>query len=389
MLEHNDLDRRFDSFLHIAGISESELAWSNIYAYFMDARNDGEYAYAFINALLDLCNLEFSNVFPDRNYSVRTEVPVTNDLDNKINSRIDILIEGANSIIIENKINHKLNNPLDKYWDYAKNPSVIVVLSIQRISNYELRNYCSPWNDKRSEQDKIRCINITHHEYLRKVKEHYRKDFDHPILKELADIVIRKTMLMPESLYITDKSKRINANKIFEQEKIRRELIVKECMTIKAYDEDKPDESLITFKSCPNNNWIHFRYRGQDDLVIGVMCCYLWDWERYEYDRQYRVKKDESPQPTLPVLTLFLQIHGELYRKMKRENDSIVVCNGYDIPNKFCHVVDYDVDLSEASEKFCNRGELATHLTEILQDKDKCRILVEAERIYREFIVQP
>lgn len=40
-------------------------------------------------------------------------------------SRIDILIEGEKSIIIENKVNHVLNNPLKEYWDYAIDPVIM------------------------------------------------------------------------------------------------------------------------------------------------------------------------------------------------------------------------------------------------------------------------
>ena len=58
--------------MRIAGITESDVAWSNIYAYYMNPRNEPEYASAFTNALLELCGLNHSDVLPNDNYSVNT-----------------------------------------------------------------------------------------------------------------------------------------------------------------------------------------------------------------------------------------------------------------------------------------------------------------------------
>lgn len=71
---------------------------------------------------------------------------------------------------------------------------------------------------------------------------------------------------------------------------------------------------------------------------------------------------------------------------MKRKNELIIQCNGYDISGKFCHIMDYDIDMTDACEKFCRKGELASFLTGILQDKDKCKILATADKIYKDYI---
>lgn len=84
---------------------------------------------------------------------------------------------------------------------------------------------------------------------------------------------------MPEYLYFKNNKERLEVNRIYNQEFNRRQAIAHECMNLKAYDlsDLAKEESIITFKSCPNNNYLHFRYRGNDDLVIGVLCAYLWD----------------------------------------------------------------------------------------------------------------
>lgn len=366
--------------MRIAGITESEVAWSNIYAYYMNPRNEPEYASAFTTALLELCGLSRSEVLPNDNYIVSTEVPTSNL------SRIDILIEGERSIIIENKVNHILNNPLDEYWDYAIRPVVLIVLSISRYSRHELDSFCTQL--KRGCQ--INIVNITHYDLITRTKQILGKEFVSPILKELENIIIKKTIIMRESLYIRNDEARLEANRIYEQESKRRQMIANECMELKAFDIDEKEHKrtlIIQFKSCPNNNWVHFRYRGQDDLVIGVMCAYLWDWERYEQDSRLRIKKSGLGLIHTPVITLFVQVHGNLYREMKRNKEELIKENGYEIPGRFCHVIDFDIDMYDMPEKFCRKGELASFLTAILQDRKNCRVLDIAEKIYRDHIL--
>lgn len=360
--------------MRIAGISESEVAWSNIYAYYMDPRNEPEYASAFTTALLDLCGLNRSEVLPNDNYSVSTEVP-TPSL-----SRMDILIEGEKSIIIENKINHILNNPLNEYWDYAITPIVLIVLTISRISEHELESYCSEWNANPKYTNKIKCVNLTHFDLMAHAKKILGKEFGSPILKELENIIIKKTVIMPKSLYIRNNEERIEANRIFEQEYKRRQMIANECMEVKAFDASGFTQ-IIRFKSCPNNSWVHFRYREQDDLVVGIMFAYLWDWERYEKDSKLRIKRTGLKPECRPVITLFVQVHGNLYREMKQKKKELIIENGYEIPGRYCHVIDFDIDMSDMPEKFCRKGELASFLTAILQDRN-CPILKAAEEIY-------
>lgn len=392
-MEQNNVE-----LMRIAGITELEVAWSNIYAYYMNPRNEPEYASAFTTALLELCGLNRAEVLPDDNYCVKTEVPTSSCSESKKNGRIDILIEGEKSIIIENKINHVLNNPLDEYWDYAINPVVLVVLTISRMSDYELKSYCFSMHKRKEDADRIKCVNITHYELITKTKKILGREFESLILKELENLIIKKTIVMPEKLYISNDEERLEVNRIYENEFKRRQLIAKECEKLKAFDlldstgcdsanhNSTVGEPIITFKSCPNNNYLHFRYRGQDDLVIGVLCAYLWDWERYERDLSLRVERSGPELKHTPVITLFVQVHGNLYREMRQNKEKMVEKNGYEISGRFCHVIDFDIDMSEMSERFRGEGELANFLTTILQDHDKCPIIGVAETIYNTHI---
>ena len=122
--------------------------------------------------------------------------------------------------------------------------------------------------------------------------------------------------------------------------------------------------------------------------MIGILCAYLWDWERYEQDSKLRINKSGPELQHTPVITLFVQIHGKLYQEMRRNIKAMIKENGYDIPGKFCHIYDYDVDMSAMSENFSRKGELASFLMEILQDRKNCRILDFAEEIYKTYLLK-
>lgn len=116
--------------------------------------------------------------------------------------------------------------------------------------------------------------------------------------------------------------------------------------------------------------------------MIGVLCAYLWDWERYEQDSKLRINKFGPELLHTPVITLFVQIHGTLYQEMRRSLKELIKENGYDNPGKFCHIYDYDIDMSAMPEKLCRDGELSSFLTTVLQDRAKCKVLEYADKIY-------
>lgn len=131
---------------------------------------------------------------------------------------------------------------------------------------------------------------------------------------------------------------------------------------------------------------MHFKYRGQNDLVVGILCAYLWDWERYIKYREHRSEIEKSNIMPPPVITLFLQVHGKLYREMKKNGERMVISNGYDNRERqYCHIIDYDIDMTDADNRYCRSGELGSLLTSILKDKVNCKVLECAERIYKNY----
>lgn len=147
-----------DGFLEIAGLSHYENINSKIYAYFLNRQKEPEIAEKFLTALFDLIKQKkVDKIISIDDFDVSTEYATKK-------GRIDILIrdkENESAIIIENKIFHYLNNPLEEYFDFIEGETenkVGVLLTLHQLSPKELESL-----DKN-------YINITHKEWVDKIK---------------------------------------------------------------------------------------------------------------------------------------------------------------------------------------------------------------------------
>lgn len=158
-----------DGFLEIIGLSHYENVNSKIYAYFLNQRNEPKISNLFISSLLNLIDeknkSEIGKELNIKDFTAITEIQ-TNE-----GHRIDILIEDKNNesaIIIENKIYHSPDNPLNDYWNfinYNENKKVGILLTLQPLSSSELKNIKTV--KKSTLIDNF--INITHKEWIDKI----------------------------------------------------------------------------------------------------------------------------------------------------------------------------------------------------------------------------
>jgi len=159
-----------DGFLEIIKKSHHENVISQIYAYFLNPANNANEASIFLEALQELIiDKDGSKAkIPLINYKVITEDYVSNE---STRGKIDILIideENSSAIIIENKIFHHLNNPLEDYWnnyqfENSNKKGVLLTLENTKIPKEQLNMF----------------VNITHIEWVEKIIE-LRKNRDYP-----------------------------------------------------------------------------------------------------------------------------------------------------------------------------------------------------------------
>jgi hypothetical protein len=164
--EEIPLEKSRIGFLEIIRKSHNETINSNLYAFFLSCEN--QYIKSlFLDALLGLVKIKSSKELDFNDYIVNTEV--TTSL-----GRIDIVLQdlmNQNSIIIENKIFHTINNPLEDYWRHykiknSKKVGVLLTLHPHKVP----------------EEVKKEFINITHWEWISKVKS----DLDLKLIRDDA-----------------------------------------------------------------------------------------------------------------------------------------------------------------------------------------------------------
>ena len=142
-------------FLELIKKAHNETINSNIYAHFLSCKFNA-IQHAFLDALTSIIKEKTSKDFSFPVLDVTTELPT-------INGRIDIVIQdlvSLNTILIENKIYHILDNDLKEYWKFFKineDKKVGVLLTL---------------NPHPIDPDvKGKFINITHWKWISRVKE--------------------------------------------------------------------------------------------------------------------------------------------------------------------------------------------------------------------------
>ncbi|MFI8379033.1 PD-(D/E)XK nuclease family protein [Leeuwenhoekiella sp. NPDC079379] len=178
------------NFFDILTIQRKETLNSKILAYFFDPNEDHAYGDLFKNALLAVIKSKTSHingVFYKPVTSVVTEERTSSvkEEENRLKS-IDIVLEGRDwCILIENKIDHLLNNPLNIYLEHAqskKKELLCLVLSLELL------------NPKPGSE----FINITHKELINEVRKEIPFDTSIP---ELDIFYLREYFKNIESHY--------------------------------------------------------------------------------------------------------------------------------------------------------------------------------------------
>lgn len=233
--------RRKKNIFDILGVQTKEPVNSRVLAYFLDAKEEHQFNRLFIDSLIELIKekkkqgtgIDVDNFSDD--FDVYTEELTSGaSLEENKQKRIDVSIKGNNwTIIIENKINHLLDNPLKAYWEHAQakfsNNVIGVILSIFKIS----RNECVV-------NDAIKYINITHKElikrlqknliintktndlnlfylkeYIKTIESHYKQKTDEPKMNNLVTAITNQR----EEIKIIQKKIEDSINFIEEQTK--------------------------------------------------------------------------------------------------------------------------------------------------------------------------
>ncbi len=158
--KNNDIPKiegKETTFLEIAGLPHYENVISNIYAFYLNPFEKHKLDDIFISSLLTLIDKKSKN----KKITISKDFEIEREKGTEHKKRIDLLIQDKeNVIIIESKIFHNLNNPLDIYWNSKK---------IQKVDDeHKIGIILSLWHQNTKNNN---YINITHIEWLEKVFE--------------------------------------------------------------------------------------------------------------------------------------------------------------------------------------------------------------------------
>lgn len=154
----------------ILGVKRKETINSKVLAYFFDANEEHGFNNLFFDSLKNVIKNKSEKQNLDAfegGFIVETEVStIYSENENDKRKRIDIAIEGADwCIIIENKLYHELQNPLDTYWQHfhKKFPDykIGIVLSLFEVPSNELI------------VNNIEFINVTHQELIEEIQKNF------------------------------------------------------------------------------------------------------------------------------------------------------------------------------------------------------------------------
>lgn len=304
--------------LEIAGVLELEMAWSNIYAYFLNPYEEHGLDTIFADTLCQLMTGDdkvTAEGIIGMPFSVRTEVKFINN--DKIN-RIDILLQGTkSSVVIENKIRHCLYNNLNAYRQFD-NSEYIVVLSREEV---ELTR-C-----KKPEEGLLK--NILHSQFLGKVKE--SKDLS-------ADFHAKQ--LFDELCYYA------NTAKDTREPAPNYKLIEQSIMRL------NPQKYAI--KHCPGR-WIHFVHPKDPQAII---CCFYGYLLGEEELAPMAKKQMRQRYATNHCVVMCLQLSGsriEVFRKKHKQDIQIAHGDYVQFGREIIgidDVSDYELITASIKEKF-------------------------------------
>lgn len=193
------------NFIEIAGYPSWENVNSNFFAFYFDDREKHPFKGLFLSALMEVFSKK-STLFFDK-LKGEISVEATREYRTEENKRLDILLqlrssESEGAVLIENKINHKLNNPLEEYWNSVKEITKIgIVLSRYRTSINEFTD---------AQGNHVTFINITHQELIDQIEpritDHLQRNADSPKKKDRSQLLLQEFLDSMKSHYIMDEN---------------------------------------------------------------------------------------------------------------------------------------------------------------------------------------
>lgn len=344
------------SIMSIARIEHLENIWSNIYAYYLDEQESHGLGSLFLKSLERIIRKKTGKSVTLSGCIIKREYPTISG------NRIDLLIQApGRSVIIENKVHHRIANDLDDYWisvPGSNDSKTGIVLTLTRIRINHPRYF-----------------NVTHLEWISEIESEMLLSNVSLNSKAmiLLDDFIANIKTVSESM---DKANvnfylenRVEINRLYSVVKEYRDWL-QNVFTDNAFIKSLGDFTLV------HNDWIGSKHRfamyrvsgdKSGELVITVF--YEWLW---------------NSRPGNARLCLYLQSLGDWFEKSLVNEiaiRSIADANGVPSMDKrkdFWHFASVVIPVSESILQ--NEEELKEYLIKHIGDPDS-GLMITARKV--------
>lgn len=343
-----------NTLFSIAGIDHSENALSNVYAYFLDENQPHGLGAIFKESLEQIIfnktgrKIDLSCSIIDREHTTVG------------GNRIDILIQGPNhSVIIENKVFHKVNNNLSDYWlsvEGGNETKTGVILTLTHIlTNHP--NY----------------INVTHMEWLEEIKRRIDANVIVPnsstkiLLEDFFNNIKQLSRKKDESGRRSCIRNRDTINKLYDIVEETREWL-QSIFTDKAFIRSLGGYTLVHEEwKGSKNRFAMYRFNGTDEFVATVSYELLW-----------------NSVPGEAKLRIYLQPLGNWFDKAK-VNEMLIrsIASEEGVPSQdrkadYWHCAAVEINVPES--EILSESALKNYLVKYLKNQDS-PLLAAARRI--------
>lgn len=269
------------TLMDITGIKHHENLWSDIYQFFLTSNEEHQLGDLFIRSLESIIGVKSGFL---ESFSVTREFTVNE-------KRIDLLLfdnRNNRAIIIENKVNHILNNKLNLYYKEVHNKGysdvIVIVLGLKK---YNLKMY-----EEANEIPNDKLFSITHQEFMDEIEKslpEYQKEANPQylyLLKEFSQNITNKTNDMNTdeiAFYFKDDNRR----KINQLSQIRRNVIkfISDSLENKEIIEPMLKGLHLNVGTCKINKndnayYIQYPYEDENRIMITLVYHHLWKYDK-------------------------------------------------------------------------------------------------------------
>lgn len=254
------------SLMDITGIKHHENMWSDIYKFFFDIKESHNLGDLFIRSLESLIGLKAN--FLDR-FLIDREFDVNG-------KRIDLLLcdnRNNKAIIIENKVNHLLDNDLNLYYREVirKGYSDVIVIVIG-LHKYNLNQY-----DKADKIPNDKKYSITHQDFIDKIScklpEYYIQSNPQHLylLQEFAKNIKNHTNMIDKNeidFFFENREKVTKIHDVYRhiKEYITSIMTLKEESELKKYisQDLEPNKE----KTGENEEYVKYKFKSNKDVML-------------------------------------------------------------------------------------------------------------------------